>query len=119
MELQVLLRVRRNVACGVKPLEAEGLAVGVVERRKPEIKWRRTKTVLSPKTLKTNGHRGDFRFHGVAVKMARVSMFSAVSRSAGVRASCSEVPECGWRAPRAEPRSARKSSECSPMWFLN
>lgn len=35
MELQVLLLVELNVACGVKFHEAEGLAVGFVERRKP------------------------------------------------------------------------------------
>ena len=59
----------------MKPPEAEVLAAGVIERRKPQIQRRRTKTVLSPKTLISCVHRGDFRFDGVAVKMARVFIF--------------------------------------------
>ena len=43
----------------------------------------RKSTVMSPETLMSCVHRGDFRFDGVAVKMARVFLFFAVSRKAG------------------------------------
>ena len=81
----------------MKPLEAEGLAVGVVERRKPEIKWRRTKTVLSPETLMFCVHRGDFRFYVIALKMARVFLFlpcaeKRVARAARGASLCQEKP---------------------------